>query len=91
VSREQYATTIQTQMAGGVNLPDIVQIGALDITIALNLGYQGTIVNLTPLIEKYSNGNINAFLDDYNFANKITIAPDGSRYWFVGVSRFIFD
>lgn len=86
---EQYNVVIQTRMASATNLPDIVNISALEgnynegNTIALNLAKQGVILALNPLIDQYSNGNIKKmYTDVYPFAPKLTTASDGNMYWF---------
>ncbi|MCJ8010255.1 extracellular solute-binding protein [Paenibacillus sp. KQZ6P-2] len=83
VPSEQYKVVIQTRMASGSDLPDIVNISALDNTTVLNLAKQGVLLDLNPLIEKYSNGNIKKMYDtEFPYARKSTTSPDGKMYWF---------
>ncbi|SDS03765.1 carbohydrate ABC transporter substrate-binding protein, CUT1 family [Paenibacillaceae bacterium GAS479] len=83
VPTEQYDVVIKTRMASGGSLPDIVNLSALDDTTVLNLAKQGVLLDLKPLIEKYSNGNIKKMYDqDFPFAEKTTTSPDGKLYWF---------
>lgn len=83
VPSEQYNVVIKTRMASGSNLPDIVNISALDNTTVLNLAKQGVLLDLNPLIEKYSNGNIKKMYDqEIPYARKTTTSPDGNMYWF---------
>jgi ABC-type sugar transport system, periplasmic component len=83
VPSEQYEVTIKTRMASGSNLPDIVNISALDNTTVLNLAKQGLIVDLNPLIQKYSNGNIKKMYEkEFPQAKKLTTSADGKMYWF---------
>ncbi|GIP27796.1 sugar ABC transporter permease [Paenibacillus sp. J23TS9] len=83
VPSEQYSVVIKTRMASGTNLPDIVNISALDNTTVLNLAKQGVLLDLKPLIEKYSNGNIKKMYDvEFPYAKKSTTSPDGKMYWF---------
>lgn len=88
VPRDQYPTTVQTRMAAGVNLPDIVEITPLDTTTCLNLAEKGIIVDVMPLLRQYGNGSIETFWEDYKFAKRASTAPDGCVYWFAGASRF---
>ncbi|WP_068782162.1 extracellular solute-binding protein [Paenibacillus sp. GM2] len=83
VPNEQYKVVIQTRMASGSSLPDIVNISQLDNTTVLNLAKQGVLLDLNPLIEKYSNGNIKKMYDqEFPYAKKTTTSPDGKMYWF---------
>lgn len=83
VPNEQYNVVIQTRMASGSSLPDIVNISALDNTTVLNLAKQGVLLDLNPLIEQYSNGNIKKMYDqEFPYAKKTTTSPDGKMYWF---------
>lgn len=88
VPAEQYKVTIQTRMASGSSLPDIVNISALDNTTVLNLAKQGVLLDLNPLIEKYSNGNIKKmYNEEMPFAKKSTTSPDGNMYWFSNLHK----
>lgn len=83
VPNEQYNVVIKTRMASGSNLPDIVNISALDNTTVLNLAKQGVLLDLNPLIEKYSNGNIKKMYEqEFPYAKKTTTTSDGKMYWF---------
>ncbi|MCM3747001.1 ABC transporter substrate-binding protein [Paenibacillus pasadenensis] len=82
VPNEQYDVVIKTRMASGSSLPDIVNLSALDDTTVLNLAKQGVILDLNPLIEKYSNGNIKKLYNEqFPFAKKTTTSPDGKLFW----------
>ncbi|WP_195575309.1 extracellular solute-binding protein [Paenibacillus sp. 1001270B_150601_E10] len=88
VPNEQYDVVIKTRMASGADLPDIVNISKLDNTTVLNLAKQGVIQDLTPLIEKYSNGNIKKMYDnEFPYAKKTTTSPDGKMYWFSNLHK----
>ncbi|MEG0692662.1 MAG: hypothetical protein RR444_06235, partial [Oscillospiraceae bacterium] len=83
IVKEQYPTAIQTRMASGVDLPDIVNLTPLDDPTALSLGQSGTIIDINAAIDQYSDGSINKLYDgELSFAKKLTTAPDGKRYWF---------
>ncbi|MEC0253886.1 extracellular solute-binding protein [Paenibacillus lautus] len=88
VPNEQYNVVIQTRMASGSSLPGIVNISALDNTTVLNLAKQGVLLDLKPLIEKYSNGNIKKMYDEeFPYAKKTTTSPDGKMYWFSNLHK----
>ncbi|GMX63746.1 hypothetical protein Elgi_32330 [Paenibacillus elgii] len=88
VPNEQYSVVIKTRMASGSSLPDIVNISALDNTTVLNLAKQGVLLDLNPLIEKYSNGNIkNMYNKEFPMAKKTTASPDGKMYWFSNLHK----
>ncbi|MGM1046284.1 MAG: extracellular solute-binding protein [Bacillota bacterium] len=88
VPSEQYEVVLKTRMASGSDLPDIVNITALDNTTVLNLAKQGVFLDLNPLIEKYSNGNIKKMYDsEFPYAKKSTTTPDGKMYWFSNLHK----
>ncbi len=88
VPPEQYDTVIKTRMAAGSSLPDIVNISALDNTTVLNLAKQGVLLDLNPLIEKYSNGNIKEMYgNEFSFAKQATTTSDGKMYWFSNLHK----
>ena len=88
VPAEQYEVVLKTRMASGSNLPDIVNISKLDNTTVLNLAKQGVLLDLNPLIEKYSNGNIKKMYDqEFPYARKSTTSPDGKMYWFSNLHK----
>ncbi|EPY14339.1 MULTISPECIES: extracellular solute-binding protein [Paenibacillus] len=88
VPGEQYKVVVQTRMASGSSLPDIVNISALDNTTVLNLAKQGVLLDLNPLIEKYSNGNIKKmYNEEFPYAKKTTTSPDGKMYWFSNLHK----
>ncbi|NOU85579.1 extracellular solute-binding protein [Paenibacillus sp. LMG 31460] len=91
VPNEQYSVVIKTRMASGSSLPDIVNISALDNTTVLNLAKQGVLLDLKPLIEKYSNGNIEKmYSKEFPFAKKTTTSPDGKMYWFSNLHKKMY-
>lgn len=81
VPYDQYKVTIQTRMAAAVDLPDFVNISALDDATALKMGENGILLPVNKIIDKYSDGSAKAFFKKYDFAVKLTTAPDGNRYW----------
>ncbi|MGZ9585236.1 extracellular solute-binding protein [Paenibacillus marinisediminis] len=88
VPAEQYEVVLKTRMASGSDLPDIVNITKLDNTTVLNLAKQGVFLDLNPLIEKYSNGNIKKMYDtEFPYAKKSTTSPDGQMYWFSNLHK----
>ncbi len=85
IAAEQFDTVIQTRLAGGSSLPDIVNLSvtSIDDTTAYNYGKNGTIIDINSAIEQYSDGTINKRYEDHlGFSKRLTTAPDGKRYWF---------
>ncbi len=83
VPNDQYAAVSQTRVASPNNLPDIINLSNLDDATILSLAEQGTIVELSSLIEQYSNGNIDhMYRDVYTTAYPLTKTEDGKMYWF---------
>lgn len=86
VSNEQYEVVIQTRMASAANLPDIANISPLDDTTALTLAKQGVILDITSLIEQYSDGTIRETIEKYYpHSDGLTTASDGRKYWFTNL------
>ena len=88
VVSEQYPVVLQTRMASGNNLPDVVKIpdSAMDTSSVLTLAEQGLILPLNELIDQYSNGNIRHMYDDvFTAAKPLTLTADGEMYWFSNV------
>lgn len=89
VPDDQYKVVIQTRMAAAADLPDMVSIGALDNTTALNLGQRGILLPLNDIIEQYSDGTAKSFYGDGgdgDFARKVNTATDGNMYWFTSTA-----
>ena len=81
VPAEQYSVVIQTRMSAS-NLPDIVNLSTVDNTTALAYGKQGVIQELTPLIEQYSNGNIDHMFGEVYPGYPLVKTADDKMYWF---------
>ncbi len=81
VPKDQYDVVIQTRMAS-TSLPDIANLTPIDDASILTLGKNGTIQELSGLIEQYSNGNIDhMFGEVYDTAYPLIKTADGKIYW----------
>jgi putative aldouronate transport system substrate-binding protein len=90
VPKEQYDVVIQTRLASAADLPDIVNISPMDDASVISLGKQGVLLDLNPLMEKYSNGNIKKMWEKYFYiAPKITTTPEGNLYWFPNLASML--
>lgn len=82
VTKEQYKTTLQTTLATGSDMPDIVNLEQMDKTTAIKLGQQGTLLDVKPLVEKYSDGTIDKSMDERlggMWGSAVT--EEGKAYW----------
>lgn len=92
VPSDQYKVVVQTRLASGSNLPDIVNISPVDQTTALNLAKQGTIVPINKLLKEHGDGSVEKFLEnEAPFATKLTTASDGNIYWFSGIQKTTYN
>ncbi len=88
VAPEQYTVVIQTRMAAGSKLPDIANITPLDNPTAITLAKQGVILELTELIDQYSDGTINNTIDTLYPNSKGLVRDEaGKQYWFPSLHR----
>ncbi len=76
VPNSEYSTTIQTRMAAGVDLPDILSAGSLDTTI---YGEDGMLVELSPYLEKYGE-NYAIIAETAPNVKPLMMTPSGSIY-----------
>ncbi len=85
ISNEQYTTVLQTRLATATDIPDLVNIAPLDGATISNLGKTGMFVDVIPLVQKYSNGNIKTAQAKY-FPNwwGPAINSEGKAYWMPG-------
>jgi len=85
ISQEQYQTVLQTRLATATDLPDLVTVSTLDDPTIINLGKTGILLDIIPLVEQYSNGNIKAMSEKYfkNFWGPV-ITEDGKAYCLPG-------
>lgn len=86
VAPEQYDQTLQMRLAAGLDLPDIIALGwSFDDTAAMQLGLDGTFINVLEACEKYdADGSIWNYLDNLVPQTRgLTTASDGGVYWFV--------
>ncbi|MEA4889627.1 MAG: hypothetical protein VB070_09220 [Clostridiaceae bacterium] len=88
VPKEQYPTAIQARMAAASDLPDIVNLIDLDDQTVLDMGAQGSIIDVKAAIDQYSNGNTLAMWEKYwPDATKLITTPDGKIFWYPSFSN----
>lgn len=82
VTQEQYKTTLQTTLAAGVDMPDIVNLEQMDKSTSMQLGEQGILVDILPLVEQYSDGTINKSVDErLGGLWGTAVSESGKAYW----------
>lgn len=82
ITQEQYKTTLQTTLATGADMPDIVSLEQMDKSMATQLGEQGVLVDVLPLVEQYSNGNIDKSINErLGGLWGTAITEQGSAFW----------
>ena len=87
IPTEQFATVVQTRLATDTDVPDLVRVNSLDTITKVNLGKTGMFLDVKPLVEQYSNGNIKIAQEKYfpGFWGAV-VAEDGKSYWMPGWS-----
>ena len=65
IPTEQFATVVQTRVATDTDIPDLVRVNSLDTATKVNLGKSGMFLDVKPLVEQYSNGNIKSAQERY--------------------------
>ena len=87
VPNDQYEVVIQTRMAS-TSLPDIANLTPIDDASILTLGKNGTIQELSELIQKYSNGNIDRMFGEvYDTAYPLITTAEGKIYWLTDLHK----
>lgn len=88
ITAEQYPVILQTRLASGNDLPDIVKVHTLDDAALLVLAEQGLIIPINEIIDKYSAGPAReAFNKTFPSVRPLTTAEDGNMYWFCNVQN----
>ena len=88
ITAEQYPVILQTRLASGNDLPDIVKVHTLDDAALLALAEQGLIIPINEIIDKYSAGPAReAFNKTFPSVRPLTTAEDGNMYWFCHVQN----
>ena len=87
VPQGELANIVQTRLASGVDVPDIIPEG-LDQNAILEYGEAGLILPVNELVYKYDeDGSIRAFYEKYIPGKwQAMTAPDGNLYWFSYIS-----
>lgn len=86
IPADQYPTTLQTRIASGTDLPDIVCLTPFDDASAMDLANKGTILPINTIADQYSDGTFNRFIrEQYPFMAQLTTAPDGNIYWYTSI------
>ena len=85
---------VNTRMAAGVELPDIIGYGWENKNSIIEWGQSGLVKPVNELLDKYDTDNsIREFIEKYGPGLfNINKAPDGNNYWFsyfAGISSFI--
>lgn len=85
ISAEQYASVLQTRLATETDVPDLVYINQLDSATRVNFGKTGLFLDVRPLVDQYSNGNIKRAQEKYfpSYWGPV-VADDGKAYYMPG-------
>ncbi len=82
VPTEQLKTVVQTRLAAGNDLPDIIVAEYMDEQSLVALGEKGIIADVKAAIDQYSNGNTLSWWDKYWDVEKRLTTADGAIYWY---------
>ena len=89
---DQYPTTLQTRIASGNDLPDIICLTPFDDATAMDLANKGTIQPINTIMDQYGDGTFNTFIHErYPFVAQLTTAPDGNIYWYTSVQAQTYE
>lgn len=79
---DQYAVVSQTRTASATDLPDMLNVGWVDETTAINLANQGLLIPLEEILE-YSDGTAKDFFaNEGAYSRKLNTFENGKTYWF---------
>lgn len=82
ITQEQYQTTLQTRLATGADLPDLVNLETMDKTTSIKLGQQGMILDILPLVKQYSDGTIDKSVNErLGGLWGTAVTEDNKAYW----------
>ena len=62
IPSDQYPTTLQTRIASGNGLPDIICLTPFDDATAMDLANKGTIQPINTIMDQYGDGTFNTFI-----------------------------
>ena len=92
IPSDQYPTTLQTRIASGNGLPDIICLTPFDDATAMDLANKGTIQPINTIMDRYGDGTFNTFIRErYPFVAQLTTAPDGNIYWYTSVQAQTYE
>ena len=87
IANDNFANVVNTRMAAGVDMPDIISVafeGGINMDNIVSWGQNGLIIPASKLMEEYdTDGSIAAYWDKYAPGTRgAQTAPDGNLYWF---------
>lgn len=83
IEETNYGDIMNTRLAAGLNLPDIMFTGYSD---SLKPAQNGLYLPVNDLIEDYAPNLKNVLYGEYDVVRRQNIAPDGKLYWIPGIS-----
>lgn len=86
VPTEQLETVVQTRLAAGNDLPDIIVAEYMDEQTLVALGEKGIIADVKAAIDQYSNGNTLSWWDKYWEVENLLTTKEGAIYWYPALS-----
>lgn len=83
ISLDQYTTVLQTRTASGTDLPDFLNVSAIDDASIIRMANQGLFLPVNEIIEKYSDGTAKEFFSTGKgqYSNMLNTTEDGKVYW----------
>jgi putative aldouronate transport system substrate-binding protein len=78
---DQYGTVMNTRLAAGTDLPDIINMRASDPTAC---GANGTVIALEGLVNEQNSPNFLKFIEKYPIFKKLLYSSDGHMYYLSG-------
>ncbi len=87
IEETNYSDIMNTRLAAGLNLPDIMFTGYTD---SLKPAQNGLYLPVNDLIEQYAPNLKSVLYGEYDAVRRQNIAPDGKLYWIPGISQELY-
>lgn len=88
----QYEVVMQTRLAGAVNVPDIIKVGALSDEMRIAYARGGVFQSITNIVENYCKQETRDYIDQYYpfLLTAQALPEDGQAYWFAQTSVVLY-
>ena len=82
VARDQYDVAVQTRLASGTQLADMMNVNSINTNDLVRMGQQGILLPVNTLLRE----DASAFIkENVDFMPKLNTCYDGNMYWFTSI------